>query len=114
MSTTQLVLIDDDGSISRHLESYYNTISLIEDSYYAILQQLIVFDKNLNVDDIIFICCTEQSARNFVLYNFDEKVLLYKYEDPRILRCSATWYHIDNVLDLIARLEGNISENANF
>jgi len=81
-----------------------------------ILDILMEYDLDKECDDIIFICCDQESSSSFVKYKYDEKVILKLDRDPRRWAHgpSVCWVSEAELPSLIIRLERNISEHANF
>lgn len=91
--------------------SYHITTSLESD----IINTLRWYDQQPDYNDIVFVTSDVESSEWFVNNKYDEKVLLCGlYNNNPFRNPSITWNNLSEIPSLIKRLEGNISEHANF
>ena len=81
----------------------------------AVMECLMNYDDDQTYDDVIFITTCEQASRWFISNKYNEKVAYYGNADTGSYRGPAvSWTYMFELPSIIKKLEGNVSEDANF
>jgi hypothetical protein len=81
----------------------------------VILKYLINFDDDQTYDDVVFITTSTEVSSWFISNKYNEKVAYYGGVDRSSYRGPAIqWTDMTELPSIIKRLEGNVSEDANF
>jgi hypothetical protein len=81
----------------------------------AVMECLMNYDDDQTYDDVIFITTCEQASRWFISNKYNEKVAYHGSADTGSYRGPAvSWTYMFELPSIIKKLEGNVSEDANF
>jgi hypothetical protein len=82
---------------------------------YEVNEILSHYDLETHLDDVIFITTSEQASRWIISNKYNEKVAYYGNADTGSYRGpTVSWTNQDELPSIIKKLEGNVSEDANF
>jgi hypothetical protein len=82
---------------------------------YEVNEILSHYDLDDHLDDVVFITTCEQASRWFISNKYNEKVAYYGSADTGSYRGPAvSWTYMFELPSIIKKLEGNVSEDANF